>query len=69
MLKKTFKKLYAKYLSENPVEPVSYGRLFALKPFYLRYTTQKDIEMCLIDMIPGAKEIGRKASEASNMQA
>ena len=47
VVEKTFKQLYAKYLRENPVEPVSYGSFFALKPFYVRHTTQKDIEMCV----------------------
>ena len=46
VVEKTFKEIYAKYLSE-PSEPVSYGSFVALKPFYVRHTTQKDIEMCV----------------------
>ena len=30
IVEKTFRELYRKYLSENPVEPVSHGILFAL---------------------------------------
>ena len=33
-------------LALNPVEPVSYGSFFDLKPIYVSYTTQIDIEMC-----------------------
>ena len=40
-----FRILYSRYLRENnPV--VSFGTFFALKPFYVKHTTEKDIEMC-----------------------
>ena len=41
-----FKTLYQKYIRENPEYPVSWGTFFTLKPFYVRHTTLKDIEMC-----------------------
>ena len=42
----TYKTLYKNYLLENPDKVVSYGSFFSLKPFYIRGTTTKDIEMC-----------------------
>ena len=42
-----FKELYIKYIQENPDNlHVSWGTFFALKPFYVRHVTSKDIEMC-----------------------
>ena len=40
------KELYANYIKENPNHYVSYGTWFALRPFYIRQVTTKDIEMC-----------------------
>jgi len=41
-----YKALYSKYISENPDFKVSYGTFLALKPFYMRSVTTKDVEMC-----------------------
>ena len=42
----TYKELYQKYIKDHPNELVSIGTFFALKPFYIRTATTKDIEMC-----------------------
>ena len=38
--------LFEKYLSENPDNAVSLGVFHALRPFYIRMPTTKDLEMC-----------------------
>ena len=40
------RELYKKYLLEYS-NPVSYGTFMALKPFYVRSATTRDIEMCV----------------------
>ena len=42
----TVKVLYHKFLNENPGIKISYGTFLALKPFYVRPVTTKDLEMC-----------------------
>ena len=42
----TVKVLYHKFLNENPGIKISYGTFLALKPFYVRPATTKDLEMC-----------------------
>ena len=41
----TVKVLYHKFLNENPGIKISYGTFLALKPFYVRPPTTKDLEM------------------------
>ena len=41
-----YKSLYLKFLRDNPDNMVSWGTFFALKPFYVRHTMLKNIEMC-----------------------
>ena len=38
--------LYLKYCKENPNLTVSWGTFLAVKPFYVRHTDMKDLEMC-----------------------
>ena len=40
------KELYVNYIKENPDNYVSYGTWYALRPFYVRMVTTKDVEMC-----------------------
>ena len=42
----TIKQLYHKYLITYPQSVVSYGSFLALRPFYVRTATKKDMEMC-----------------------
>ena len=42
----TLKELYQKYLVKHSDMPVSWGTFLALKPFYVRSATTKDIEVC-----------------------
>ena len=43
----TYKKLFHDYINSNSSDyHVSYGTFVALKPFYVRCTTSKEIEMC-----------------------
>ena len=42
----TYVSLYLKYCKEHPEFPISWGTFLALKPFYVRHTSQKDLEMC-----------------------
>lgn len=46
MVEEITKSLYLKYIRKNSAYPVSYGSFHALKPFYIRHATLKDIEMC-----------------------
>ena len=41
------KELYLCYLKKHPDNYVSYGTWFALRPFYVRVVTTKDVEMCV----------------------
>ena len=42
----TFKELFVKYIKENSEsDHVSWGTFIALKPFYVRHTSSKDMEM------------------------
>ena len=42
-----FKELFVKYIKENSEsDHVSWGAFIALKPFYVRHTSSKDMEMC-----------------------
>ena len=42
-----FKELFVKYIKENSEsDHVSWGTFIALKPFYVRHTSSKDMEMC-----------------------
>jgi hypothetical protein len=43
----TVRELLVKYLKAHPSNPVSRGYFHELKPFYIRHTTPKDIEMCV----------------------
>ena len=43
----TYKELYVTYLERNPDQYISYGTFIALKPFYVRTATTKDVEMCV----------------------
>ena len=43
----TLKELYWAYLDRNPNHSVSWGTFLALKPFYVRTATSKDVEMCV----------------------
>ena len=43
----TIKQLYQHYLKENPTKAVSLGNFLALKPFYVRSATSKDIDVCV----------------------
>ena len=42
----TIKELFLKYIKSNPEVPVSLGTFLALKPFYVRSATTKDIKIC-----------------------
>ena len=42
----TVMELYTKYIKENPEHAVSWGMFLALRPFYMRSATTKDIEVC-----------------------
>lgn len=42
----TYKELYIKYLNSNEEHRVSWGTFLALKPFYIKPNTLKEIEMC-----------------------
>ena len=44
---KSVRELYNKYTTSHPDLPVSLGSFLTLKPFYIRQTTTKDIEMCV----------------------
>ena len=44
---KMVKELYLNYIKENSIYEVSYGTFLALKPFYVRSPTTKDMEMCV----------------------
>lgn len=46
MLHVTYRELYKLYQESNPLYQVSIGTFRALKPFYVRTRTEKDIEMC-----------------------
>lgn len=46
MLHTTYHELYLKFIEKFPNHKVSHGTFFALKPFYIRTETEKDIEMC-----------------------
>lgn len=41
-----YKVLFNKYIAEHPDNVLSFGSFVALKPFYVRAATLKDIEMC-----------------------
>ena len=42
-----FNELFVKYIKENSEsDHVLWGTFIALKPFYLRHTSSKDMEMC-----------------------
>jgi len=42
----TIKELFQKYTLANPESVVSYGSFLAIRPFYVRAATTKDMEMC-----------------------
>ena len=46
MLHISYQELYKKFLNENESIKVSVGTFNALRPFYIRTQTEKDIEMC-----------------------
>ena len=46
VLNQSIKVLYQDFVKAYPNHPVSYGTFLALKPFYIRNATEKDIEMC-----------------------
>ena len=43
----TYVSLYNKYCKENPEFPISWGTFLALKPFYVRHISQKDLDVLL----------------------
>lgn len=43
---KTFRELHGLYNSMNPLNCVSLGTFYALKPFYVRHASAKDLVMC-----------------------
>ena len=45
----TVKVLYHTFLNKNPGIKISYGTFLALKPFYIRPATTKDLEMCCLE--------------------
>ena len=46
----TFREFYSKYIKGNPEKMVSFCTFFALKPFYVRSATTRDVEMCCCKM-------------------
>ena len=44
---KTYVELHQDYLKENPNHYISYGVFIALKPFYVRPASDKELSMCL----------------------
>ena len=42
----TRKELYVKYITSHPDSVVSWGTFLALRPFYVRTATTKDVEVC-----------------------
>ena len=46
VINETLKVLHHKFVQLNPETVVSYGSFLALKPFYVRSATTKDVEMC-----------------------
>ena len=47
IIHKTIRVLHREYNEQHPDLQMSYGLFFALKPFYVRFTTEKDLEMCV----------------------
>lgn len=45
-LLKTFRELHKAYNTANPLNTVSIGTFYALKPFYMRHASSKDLVMC-----------------------
>ena len=43
---KPYKVLYQKFLISNPNFSISWGFFLSLRPFYIRHSTLKDMEMC-----------------------
>ena len=46
MLHETYQELYKNYIEKYCNNKVSHGTFYALKPFYIRTETDKDIEIC-----------------------
>ena len=46
MIHTTYSELYQKYIVSHPGHKVSPGTFFALRAFYIRTETERDIEMC-----------------------
>ena len=40
------KELYVRYIKSHPESVVSWGTFLALRPFYVRTATAKDLEVC-----------------------
>ena len=43
---KPYKEIFLEFVAENSDNPIGYGSFIALKPFYVRPISKRDIEMC-----------------------